>query len=148
MFSQISLSHPPDPTFQPQPLVERESESRSVMSNSVTPWTARLLCPWNSLSKKSGVSCHSLLQGIFPTQGSNPGLQHCRQILYHWSHQRGYVIACILSLLCFSCQRLGKILQYKEKQTGQVSQNICYNLKFLNIQAYLNMHRKYICQKY
>ena len=33
------------------------------------------------------VSSHSLLQGIFPTQGSNPGLLHCRQILYHLSHQ-------------------------------------------------------------
>ena len=31
--------------------------------------------------------CHSLLQGIFLTQGSNPGLLHCRQILYHLSHQ-------------------------------------------------------------
>ena len=31
--------------------------------------------------------CHSLLQGIFPTVGSNPGLQHCRQILYCLSHQ-------------------------------------------------------------
>ena len=35
----------------------------------------------------TGVGCHSLLQGIFPTQGSNPGLLHCRQILYHLSHQ-------------------------------------------------------------
>ena len=34
-----------------------------------------------------GVGCHFLLQGIFPTQGSNPGLLHCRQILYHLSHQ-------------------------------------------------------------
>ena len=33
------------------------------------------------------VSSHSLLQGIFPTQGSNPGLLHCRQILYHLRHQ-------------------------------------------------------------
>ena len=32
-----------------------------------------------------GVDCHAPLQGIFPTQGSNPGLQHCRQILYHLS---------------------------------------------------------------
>ena len=31
--------------------------------------------------------CHSLLQGIFPTEGSNPGLLHCRKILYHVSHQ-------------------------------------------------------------
>ena len=34
-----------------------------------------------------GVGSHSLLQGIFPTQESNPGLLHCRQILYHLSHQ-------------------------------------------------------------
>ena len=35
---------------------------------------------------QAGVGCHSLLPGVFPTQGSNPGLQHCRQILYHLSH--------------------------------------------------------------
>ena len=33
------------------------------------------------------MGCHFLLQGIFPTQGSNPGLLHCRQMLYHLSHQ-------------------------------------------------------------
>ena len=38
------------------------------------------LCPWNSPGKSTGVGCHSLLQGIFPTQGSNPALLHCRQI--------------------------------------------------------------------
>ena len=51
-------------------------------------WTAaaRLLCPWDSPGKKIGVGCHSLLQGIFPTQGLIPGLLHCRQILYQLSH--------------------------------------------------------------
>ena len=42
-----------------------------------TPWTVactRLLCPWDSLGKSTGVGCHFLLQGICPTQGSNPGL--------------------------------------------------------------------------
>ena len=38
-------------------------------------------------AKNTGVGCHFLLQGIFPTQGSNPGLLHCRQTLYHLSHQ-------------------------------------------------------------
>ena len=38
--------------------------------------------------KNTGVGSHALLQGIFPTQGSNPGLPHCRQTLYHLSHQR------------------------------------------------------------
>ena len=37
----------------------------------------------DSPGKNTGVGCHALLHGIFPTQGSNPGLLHCRQILYH-----------------------------------------------------------------
>ena len=41
----------------------------------------------DSPGKKTGVGYHALLQGIFPTQGTNPGLQHCRQILYYLSHQ-------------------------------------------------------------
>ena len=44
---------------------------------------ATLLCPWDSLGKNTRVGCHALLQGIFPTQGLNLGLLHCRQILYH-----------------------------------------------------------------
>ena len=49
-----------------------------------TPWTVactRFLCPWDFLSKSTGVGCHCFLQGIFLTQGSNPGLLHCRQML-------------------------------------------------------------------
>ena len=42
---------------------------------------------WNSPGKSTGVGCNSTLQGIFPTQGLNLGLLHCRQILYHLSHQ-------------------------------------------------------------
>ena len=45
------------------------------------------LCPWDSLGKNTSVDCHALLQGILPTQGSNPGLLSCRWILYHLSHQ-------------------------------------------------------------
>jgi len=41
----------------------------------------------NSPGKNTGVGCHALLQGIFPTQGSNVGLLHCRQILYQLSYQ-------------------------------------------------------------
>ena len=46
-----------------------------------------LYSPWNSPGQNAGVGSLSLLQGIFPTQGSNPGLPHCRQILYQLSHQ-------------------------------------------------------------
>ena len=42
----------------------------------------------DSPGKNTGVGCHAFLQGIFPTQGSNPGLLHCRQILYWLSHER------------------------------------------------------------
>ena len=45
------------------------------------------LCPWNSPRKYTGVGSHLLFQGIFPTQGSNPGLLHCRWILYCLIHQ-------------------------------------------------------------
>ena len=47
----------------------------------------RLYIPWNSPGQNSGVGRFSLLQGTFPTQGSNPGLSHSRQILYQLSHQ-------------------------------------------------------------
>ena len=59
--------------------------SHSALSDSLRPHglqPARLLCPWNSPGKNPGMSGHSLLQGIFPSQGLNPGLLHCRQILY------------------------------------------------------------------
>ena len=46
----------------------------------------RLFCPWDSLGKNAGVGCHFLLQGIFPTQGSNLSLLHSRQMLYRLSH--------------------------------------------------------------
>ena len=48
-----------------------------------TPWNS----PWNSPGQNTGLGSCSLLQGIFPTQGSNPGLPHCRQILYQLKHQ-------------------------------------------------------------
>ena len=60
-----------------------------------TPWTvpARLLCPWNSPSKNTAVGSQYLLQGIFPTQGLNPGLPHFRQILYHLNQQQSPKVA-------------------------------------------------------
>ena len=53
---------------------------------------AQRLCPWGSRGKSTGVGCHLLLQGIFPTQASNPGLLHCRKILYHLSHRGAHGI--------------------------------------------------------
>ena len=65
----------------------------SIVSNSLRPHRlsppSSFLCPWDFPGKNTGVSCHFLLQGIFPTQESNPGLLHCRQILLPLSHQGG-----------------------------------------------------------
>ena len=58
---------------------EEKSESHSVVSDSYSPW--------NFPGQNTGVGRLSLLQGIFPTQGSNLGLPHCRRILYQLSHQ-------------------------------------------------------------
>ena len=64
--------------------------SHSVVSDSLRPHglePTRLLHPWGFPGKSTEVGCHFLLQGNFPTQGSNPGLLHCRQTLYCLSHQ-------------------------------------------------------------
>ena len=60
------------------------------MSDSLRPCG---LCPWDFPGKSAGVGCHFLLQGTFLTQGSNPGLPHCRQTLYRPSHQGSLRIA-------------------------------------------------------
>ena len=57
------------------------------MSNSLRPHG--LYSPWNSAGQNTGVGSHSLLQRIFPTQGSNPGLPHCRGILFQLAEPPG-----------------------------------------------------------
>ena len=52
----------------------------------------------DSLGKNTGVGCHALFQGIFPTQGSNPGLLHYRRILYRLSQQGSPGITGVASL--------------------------------------------------
>ena len=68
----------PRPASWSFPTVWKTSESPSVVSDSL--WPHGIYSPWNS----AGLS---LLQGIFPTQGSNPGLPHCQWILYQLSHK-------------------------------------------------------------
>ena len=74
------------------------TQSCPTLCNPMDYKPVRLLCPWDSPGKNTGVGCHSLLWGIFLTQGSNPGLLHCRWILYHLSHQgeRGVIVDCSL----------------------------------------------------
>ena len=65
--------------------MKKWNESRSVVSDSLRPHG--LNSPRNCPGQNTGVGSRSLLQGIFPTQGSNKGLPHCRWILYQLSHQ-------------------------------------------------------------
>ena len=67
-------------------LSERKSLSLSLtLSDSL--WLHGLYSPWNSPDQNTGVGSLFLLQGIFPTQRSNPGLPHCRWILHQLSHK-------------------------------------------------------------
>jgi len=80
------------------------------------------------------VGCHALFQGIFPTQGSNPGLLHCRMILYHLFHQGSLTCTSIKEKTLkkktlTSCCTAKEIINKANKQTNTVihgiGENIC-----------------------
>ena len=71
------------------------------------------LCPWNSPGRNTGMGCHFLLHGIFSTQRSNPCLPHCRQMLYHLSHQ-GSHFSIPISLLVNAFQTNRMIRIYRD----------------------------------
>ena len=68
-----------------------------------TPWTVavRLLCPWDFPGKNTGVGCHFLLQGIFPTWGSNPSLLYWQADSLPLSHQGSQFSPTYFIILCF-----------------------------------------------
>ena len=97
--------------------VKSESVNHSVVSDSLrphgqTPWSLKFP------SKHTGVGSHSLLQGISWTQGSNPGLLHCRQILDCLNHQGSPVRNILRS--------------FRGKHVGQWSLNLQLSLTFMN----------------
>ena len=74
----------------------------------------------DSPGKKMGVDCHSLLQEIFPTQGSNRGLPKCRQVLHHLSHQGSFKIQKQIR------QTVINVLKCKIKQIQVITKNSFY----------------------
>ena len=78
----IQQTHSCQRTFR---MVRENKVSQSVVSDSRQPHG--LYSPWNSPSQDTGMGSLSLLQGFFATQVSNPGLLHCRRILYELSHK-------------------------------------------------------------
>ena len=76
------LFHLPCPTAHSEEFWACPVCAHSVVSDSLRPhglWPSRLLYPWNSPGKNTGVICHFLLQEIFPTKGSNPHLLHWQE---------------------------------------------------------------------
>ena len=101
-----------------------ESESRSVISNSLQPHG--LYSPWKSPGQNTGVGSLPLLQGIFPTQGSNPSLPHCRQILCQLSHNGS---PGMLKWVAYSL--LQRIFQTQESNWGLLHcRRILYQLSY------------------
>ena len=93
-------------------IVQAAVLSRSAVSYSLQPVDCNLPAssvPGDSPGKNPGVGCHALLQGVFPTQGSTPGSQHCRRILYHLRHQES-PIQCKCQWTVVSMQRIEVLL--------------------------------------
>ena len=82
-------------------------KSFSCVKLFATPWTS----PWNSQGQNTGVGCLSLLWGIFPTQGSNPGLLHCRWILYQLSYQ-GSPHQGLTQIWASNCKKIQKLEEW------------------------------------
>ena len=81
------------------------------MSNSSRPHglqPTRLLHPWNFPGKSTEVGCHFLLHEILPTQGSNPGLPHCRQMLYRLSHQGSLQFSSVVQSCLTLCNPMNR----------------------------------------
>ena len=103
-------------------------ESCSTFCNPMDYSLARLLCPWDSPGKNTGVGSHYHLQGIFLIQGLNPGLLHHRQILYHlihWKLHKQYgtrkpYTGCRI-FFCLNSQKLGGGFLTGQGKTSSIS---------------------------
>ena len=95
----------------------------------VTQWTIACQAPLSMdfPGKNTAMSCHFLLQWIFLTQGSNPGLLYCRQILYQLSHQGSpYLRQYLLNLVLILYQAVS-ISKYSKTVYCEISKIICSN---------------------
>ena len=103
-----------------------ESESRSVISDSLHPHG--LYSPWNSPRQNTWVGSLLLLWGIFPTQGSNPGLLHYRWILYQLSHKFSSAQLCLTLCKPMECSMprffVHQLLESAQTQVHWVSDAI------------------------
>ena len=101
----------------------------SVMSNSPTPWTVacQALQSKKFSRQNTGVDCHSLLQGIFLTQGLNQGFLYCRQILYHLNHNLSSTKVGFTSLLLQKSMKIQETILLTQSIGGilSITQDFC-----------------------
>ena len=125
------------------------SESCSVVSDSLRPHGR--YSPWNSSVQNTGVGSLSLLQGIIQTQGSNPGLLHCRWILYQLSHKGSLYFPCTPCMLVIFTSRgreeetrkqIGKV--YRENDVSEHNRICPCSILFLSPILCPSLHRNIV----
>ena len=109
----------------------------------------KLLHPWDFPGKNTGVGSHSLLQGIFLTHGSNLDVLHCRQILYHMSHQgrplNNLPFISPISAQLFSCVQLYVTPWMVARQASLSITNSQSLLKLMSIELVMPSNHLILC---
>ena len=107
----------------------------------------RLLCSWDFPGKGTGVGCHFLLQGIFPTQGLNPGLLNCRQILYQLSYIREALFSVYIKLSVFEIftHGLKNVFDNSKSMVNKIKQ--IYHIKAIKYSICSHIMLKKSCKK-
>ena len=111
------------------PFITSEFSLFSHVRRFATPWTVAhqaSLCPWDSAGKNTGVGCHALLWGIFPTQGSNLHLLWLlpfRQILYHWAPREACLPPPSSHLILNTSPKRTQLLQVPKHLLAQETQS-------------------------
>ena len=119
-------------------LLDKESESHSVVSDSLQP--QELYGPWNSPGQNTEVGSLSLFQGIFPIQGSNPGLPHCRRILYQLNH-KGSPQHHFLTASCFRTNFLSATRLLHGKKMEKIRFHSPQLIPLMEAQALVRKHQ-------
>ena len=120
------------------------SEDRSVMSNTLRPHG--LYNPWNSPGQNTAVGSLSLLQGTFPTQGLNPGLPHCRRILYQLSHKGSPACIQFSSVQLLSCVQLFATPRTTAQQASLSITNSQSSLRLTSIESVMPSSHRILCR--
>ena len=100
----------------------------------------------DSPGKNTGVGCHALFQGIFPSQGLNPGFSHCKQILYQLSYQESPFHLQFSSVQLLSRVRLFATLGITERQASLSITNSWSSLRLMSVESVMQSNHLILCR--